>query len=220
MRALLLRHGESVSNAQVEAATLPEARGDRLTEIGWEQAQTAAEAMKGWGIDRLVASPMRRTQETATPIAEALGLEIETDPDIYELRESEGYAEMEPEEQKLRRWSMWMAEHGEDPGFAPPGAESFAALQGRVRGLKERLEAMGGTPLVVTHGIFLRFFLIDTLLRDGFGPADAGRLWQMRTVNCGLSIFDHGEPRRPTDHDTDQWMCAMWMAPMGHRRAT
>ncbi len=45
-------------------------------------------------------------------------------------------------------------------------------------------------PLVITHGIFLRFLLIDILLGDRFGPADAARLWQMRTVNCGLSAFD------------------------------
>ncbi len=68
---------------------------------------------------------MRRAQETAEPIAEALGLEIETDPEIYELREEEGYGALAPEEQKLRRWSEWMVEHADDPTYAPPGADSF-----------------------------------------------------------------------------------------------
>lgn len=215
VKVLLLRHGESVSNAHPTAASLPEAEGDRLSERGWEQARRAAGALGDRGVTRLVASPMRRTQETATPISEALGIPIETDDGIYELREREGYGELPPEEQKLQRWSARMVEQAEDPAYAPPGAESFEAIRERVRSFKRRLEAMDGTPLAVTHGIFLRFMLIDTLLGDDFGPGGAARLWQMRTVNCGLSVFEHGEPRHPADHDTDEWICAMWMEPLG-----
>jgi len=215
MRVLMLRHAQSVSNAQKEAASLPDSEGDRLTDKGFEQARNAAEALKGRDITRLIASPMRRAQETAAPIAEALGLKIETDPEIYELREEEGYGELGPEEQKLRRWSEWMVAHSDDPEYAPPGADSFAGIRGRTRGLMHRMESEEGRPLIVTHGIFLRFLLIDILLGDGFGPQDAARLWQLRTVNCGLSVFDYREPRREVDHDTDDWLCAMWMQPLG-----
>jgi broad specificity phosphatase PhoE len=158
---------------------------------------------------------MRRAQETARPISEALELPIETDDEIYELREEKGYGRLAPEEQKLRRWSEWMVQHADDPDYAPPGADSFASMRKRTRAFRQRMEAMDGTPLVVTHGIFLRFLLIDILFGDRFGPADAARLWQMRTVNCGLSIFDYAEPRRAVDHDTDDWLCAMWMQPLG-----
>lgn len=215
MKVLLLRHGESVSNAHPTAATLPEAEGDRLSDHGWVQARRAAGALADRGVTQLIASPMRRAQETAAPIAEALGLEVATDDGIHELREREDYGELAPEEQKLQRWSAWMVEHAADPAYAPPGAESFEGIRERVRSFKRRLETVDGTPLVVTHGIFLRFMLIDTLLGDSFGPGDAARLWQMRTVNCGLSVFEHAEPRHPVDHDTDEWLCAMWMEPLG-----
>ena len=215
MRVHILRHAQSVSNAQKHAASLDDSEGDRLTERGREQAQNAARALEGRGITRLISSPMRRAQETAQPISEALGLPIETDRDIYELREEEGYGRLAPEEQKLRRWSEWMVRHADDPAYAPPGADSFAGMRERTRGFRRRMEESEGTPLVVTHGIFLRFLLIDVLLGDRFGPADAARLWQLRTVNCGLSIFDYSEPRRPVDHDTDDWLCAMWMQPLG-----
>jgi len=211
----MLRHAQSVSNAQKEAASLPDSEGDRLTEKGFEQARSAAQALTGRGITRLIASPMRRAQETATPIAEALGLEIETDSEIYELREEGGYGVLAPQEQKLRRWSEWMAQHADDPHFAPPGADSFAGMRERTRGLRQRMESAEGMPLVVTHGIFLRFLLIDVLLGERFGPADAARLWQLRTVNCGLSVFDFREPRRAVDHDTDDWLCSTWMQPLG-----
>ena len=215
MRVHILRHAQSVSNAQKHAASLDDSEGDRLTERGWEQARNAARALEGRGITRLISSPMRRAQETAQPISEALGLPIETDEDIYELREEEGYGRLAPEEQKLRRWSEWMVQHADDPAYAPPGADSFAEMRERTRGFRRRMEASEGTPLVVTHGIFLRFLLIDVLLGDRFGPADAARLWQLRTVNCGLSVFDYAEPRRPVDHETNDWLCAMWMQPLG-----
>ena len=215
MRVLLLRHAQSASNAHRTAAALPDAEGDRLTDKGAEQARNAAEALTGRGITRLISSPMRRAQETARPISEALGLEIETDEEIYELREEEGFGSLAPEEQKLRRWSEWMVEHADDPTYAPPGADSFQGMRDRVRGFLRRMESEEGTPIVVTHGIFLRFLLIEVLLGDRFQPGDAGRLWQMRTVNCGLSVFDYGEPRRPVEHETDDWLCAMWMQPIG-----
>jgi broad specificity phosphatase PhoE len=211
----MLRHAQSVSNAQKEAASLPDSEGDRLTERGHEQARNAAKALEGRGFTRLIVSPMRRAQETAQPISEALGLEIETDHEIYELREEEGYGSLAPEEQKLRRWSEWMVEHAGDPDYAPPGADSFQGMRERTRSFMERMQSSEGMPLVVTHGIFLRFLLIDIIMGDRFGPADAARLWQLRTVNCGLSVFDFLEPRRPVDHDTDDWLCASWMQPLG-----
>ena len=211
----MLRHAQSVSNAQKEAASLSDEVGDMLTERGHEQARIAAAALAGRGITRLITSPMRRAQETAAPISAALGLEIETDPEIYELREEEGFGDLAPEEQKLRRWSEWMAAHADDPAYAPPGADSFEGMRERTRAFRRRMEPEMGTPLVVTHGIFLRFLLIDVLLGDRFGPADVARLWQLRTVNCGLSAFDYRAPRRAVDHDTDDWQCAMWMQPLG-----
>ena len=215
MRVHILRHGQSVSNAQKHAASLDDSEGDRLTERGWEQARNAARALEGRGITRLISSPMRRAQETAEPIAAALELRVETDEEIYELREEEGYGRLAPEEQKLRRWSEWMVQHADDPTYAPPGADSFVGMRERTRSFRRRMETLDGTPLVVTHGIFLRFLLIDILLGNRFGPADAARLWQLRTVNCGLSIFDYAEPRRAVDHDTDDWLCSMWMQPLG-----
>ena len=219
MRVHMLRHAQSVSNAQKHAASLPDSEGDRLTDRGHEQARHAARALEGRGFTRLVASPMRRAQETAQPIAEALGLEIETDPGIYELREEDGYGALEPAEQKRRRWSEWMVANADDPTYAPPGADSFQGMLDRTRGFMRRMESGDGTPLVVTHGIFLRFLLVDIVMGQGFGPGDAARLWQLRTVNCGLSIFDFREPRRPVDHDTDDWLCARWMQPLGGESA-
>lgn len=214
MRLLFLRHAESHSNAHPEAVALPEERGDRLTSRGWEQARAAARGLRELQPARLITSPMRRARETAEVLADELGLAAEVNEAIHELREAPEYLELPPEEQKLRRWSNRMAEHGHDPDHSPPGGESFNAVVARVRRFKGELER--GDPhadvLAVSHGIFLRFFLFDSLLEDRFRADDVARLWQLRTVNCGLSVFEHGERRHPADPEMAGWVCTSWMS--------
>jgi broad specificity phosphatase PhoE len=213
-RAIMVRHGESVSNADPEMASLPLDQGDRLTERGREQARRAGEALAGLEPTALLSSTMGRAIETAEIIAETIALPIVEVPYITELRESRDYDSMSATEQRSRRWSVWMQEHGEDPDFSWHGGESFEQVRGRVRRLKDELESEhdGGRPLVVTHGIFLRFFLFDSLLGDGFGPDQAGQLWNLRTLNCGVSIFEHGERWHPVDAETPGWTCISWMS--------
>jgi probable phosphoglycerate mutase len=214
MRALLLRHGESASNADSQAIALPEEIGDRLSERGREQARAAAEALRGSGITRLLCSPMRRAMETAEPVSEALGLPLSVLPYVHELREGAGYGELGPEAQKLRRWSARMSAHPDDPDHSSDGAESFNQILARVRRLKAELEAQQSREqtLIVTHGIFSRFFLFDSLLGEEFEPGMAPRLWNLRTRNCGLSVFEHGERWHPADAETLGWTCVTWMA--------
>lgn len=212
--ALLLRHGESVSNADPEAIALPEEIGDRLSWRGRQQARAAAGGLKGMGITRLLSSPMRRARETAEPLSEALELPVTVLPYVHELREGPGYGELNPEQQKLRRWSARMSAHPDDPDHAGDGAESFNDVRGRVRRLKTELQRQpsGERTLIVTHGIFSRFFFFDSLLGEEFGPQLVPRLWNLRTRNCGLSVFERGERWHPADVETPGWTCVTWMA--------
>jgi probable phosphoglycerate mutase len=213
MRVLFLRHGESVSNAASDRIGLPEERGDRLTDLGREQSRAAARALRGAGAVRLVSSSMRRARETAAILAPELGLEVEVDPDLAELRESEGFGELDVDEQDRRRWSRWMSEH-DDPAYAAPGAESFAAVLRRVRRVRSRLEADRRSPTVaVSHGIFLRFFLADCLLGERFEPGLVERLWQLDTRNCGLTTFELQPPDPIRNPAPDRWRCLGWMCP-------
>jgi len=213
-RAIFVRHGESVSNAHPELAALPLDQGDRLTDLGRRQSLAAGEALRALEPTVLISSPMGRARETAELIGERLGMAVRELPYISELRESRDYASMSAEDQKLRRWSVWMAEHGDDPDFSWHGAETFEEVRGRVRRLKDELEReyTDQRPLIVTHGLFLRFFLFDSLLGDAFGPNLAGRLWYVRSVNCGVSVFEQGERWHPADADTPGWSCVSWMS--------
>ena len=213
MRVHFLRHGESVSNAAPGAMALPGDRGDRLTERGWEQAREAGRHLGHLGATRILASPLRRAQETAEGLAETLELPVETLDPIHELRESDGFGELGLEEQRLRRWSMWMSEHSDDPDHSFEGGESFNDVIGRVERVKAELAASEEESVVaVSHGIFLRFFLMHSVLAEEFRPGIAERLWQIGTLNCGLSTFEHGDSVLATGYAKAPWRCVTWMA--------
>lgn len=91
--------------------------------------------------------------------------------------------------------------------------EPFEQAVKRVRQLKRALEAgaWGERPLLVTHGIFIRFFLLDSLLGDGFKPALGEGVWQLGSRNCALSTFSRGEVRTPLGAEVPGWALVSWM---------
>lgn len=93
------------------------------------------------------------------------------------------------------------------------GGESFEELVARVRRLKGSLGAVepGELPLVVGHGIFIRFFLLDSVLGDEFAPPMAAGIWNLGSHNCGLSTFARGETRDPGGTEVSGWTCLSWM---------
>jgi glucosyl-3-phosphoglycerate phosphatase len=179
MRALFLRHGESVHNAARSGEPAPHSESDRLTERGTEQAQAAGEGLRELGVTRLLSSPLRRARETAGAVGAALGLEPEEIDYAGELS----------------------------------SGETFEGAIARVRQLKAELEAgeAGALPLLVTHGIFTRFFLLDSVLGDRFEAEMAAGIWNLGSHNCGLSVFAHGESRDPLGQPIPGWTCLTWM---------
>jgi broad specificity phosphatase PhoE len=82
---LLVRHGQSEFNAAFSVTRIdPGIPDPKLTEEGRRQAVQAAEMLRGAGVRRLIASPYRRALETATIIADSLGLEVTIDALVRE----------------------------------------------------------------------------------------------------------------------------------------
>jgi broad specificity phosphatase PhoE len=77
----LLRHGEVHNPEKVLYGRLP---GYRLSELGERMAQRASDALADHDIVRVIASPLERAQQTATPIAARFDLPIDTDDRIIE----------------------------------------------------------------------------------------------------------------------------------------
>ncbi|MFG1696997.1 histidine phosphatase family protein [Nonomuraea sp. NPDC049309] len=77
----LLRHGEVHNPEGVLYGRLP---GYHLSETGRLMAETVAKALGGRDIVAVYSSPLERAIETATPLAEKLGLEIVQDDRLIE----------------------------------------------------------------------------------------------------------------------------------------
>jgi broad specificity phosphatase PhoE len=185
MRVLFLRHGESAHNVHSGDEELSEELGDLLTERGRAQAAAAGAGLRDQGITRIFTSPMRRATETAEAVGAALDLQPVPLPYAFEFHRGETFAD---------------------------GVE-------RVHLLKERFEAEAAEagdddlPLLVTHGILTRFFLLDSVLDDAFTAQVAERMWHLGSVNCALTTFKFGEVVEPGGAPAAVgWTCLTWMA--------
>ena len=105
----LVRHGEVHNPEGVLYGRLPEFH---LSELGRQMAEQMAGHFaqrrdEGARIVHLVASPLTRAQETAQPVAEALGLTITTDVRIIEAENRfEGMSKIKSRLRQPRYWPL------------------------------------------------------------------------------------------------------------------
>jgi probable phosphoglycerate mutase len=148
---VLLRHGVT-SSTDRKAFSGSGGTDPELTETGHEQARRAAQwLLARGGIDAIVASPMRRTLETAAAAADVLGLDVEIDDGFIETSfgDWDGFTFAEIQERWGDELTAWLG----STAVAPPGGETFDAVGERVAAARDRLMATyaGKTVLVVTH---------------------------------------------------------------------
>lgn len=215
MRVYFVRHGQSISNAAVllNRDNSSQDKGDALTELGWEQGEALGERLKGEGITRIISSPMRRAQETASAIEEVLQVGIEVHDDIFEIQQDTPFYGLPNEQRGPYSSLVWMKMHDDDPDYRQGDAESFNDIVGRVKRLQSYLEKSGEEHiLVVTHGNYLRFFLGCSVLREEFSPRHFQTLWNVKAANTGISIFDFDDDERFADGIVvGGWRLVTWM---------
>ena len=158
MSILLIRHGETALNA---ARTLQPA-DTPLSERGIHQALALARRVAGMNVAGIVASDLPRAWRTAQAVADVTGHTVEAIPLLQE-----------------RNFGDWRGHAIDSFGFdplaradVPPNGESQAAFARRVAqafaAIVKRRTALGGTLVVVTHGLVLR----EMLRKHALLPAD------------------------------------------------
>ena len=151
---LLIRHGESEPMVPGRPFPLVDGHGDpELAPEGREQADQLGERLANHPIDAIYVTTLRRTTQTAAPLAARLGLEPIVEPDLREVHLGEWEGEL---------YRKHMAEGhpialqviSEQRWDAIPGAESAAALRERVRGAMDRIVTAhpGQCVAIVSHG--------------------------------------------------------------------
>ncbi len=151
---LLLRHGESQAAYPGKPFPLVDGHADpELAGEGREQAERLAERLAGSRIKAIYVTSLRRTAQTAAPLAARLGLVPQVEPELREVNLGEWEAglfrKMVADNHPLAE-QMWAEERWD----VIPGAEPAEAFAARVGGALRRIAAAHPDQrvAVVVHG--------------------------------------------------------------------
>jgi glucosyl-3-phosphoglycerate phosphatase len=151
-RLVLLRHGESVWNAE---GRIQGQRCEGLSDLGHEQARLAAGSLaRAYPDAAVVTSDLPRCVETAAPLTAMLGVVAVHDRRLRErsFGDWEGRLRSEVAEEDADRWRRWLL--GEDV-VGEVGGESARELADRIEPVWCELLAAtpdGAVTIAVTHG--------------------------------------------------------------------
>ncbi len=151
---LLIRHGESEAARPDTPFALVGGHGDpALHPVGRRQAEAVGERLAGAGVEAIYVSTLRRTAETAAPLAARTGLTPVVDPDLREvhLGEWEGGAFRRHVADGHPAALQMFAEERWD---AVPGGETNASLTARTTAAVARIADRhpDAVVAVVSHG--------------------------------------------------------------------
>lgn len=169
-----VRHGESEANL----ARRFSGRSDSpLTERGRAQAQTVADALSDVTFDRIVATPLSRSLDTALVIARPRKMPVDVVGDLVEIDVGDRTGAAFDEVAGLPDWK--------DDGFVSwPNGESLEQVVARsLRALKAiHQQSPGATVLVIGHGGVTRILVSHFL---GLLP----RLDASRQTNTAVTVI-------------------------------
>ena len=169
-----------------------------LSDLGQQQAAALGAYWATTAFTAIYATPLRRTQETAQPLASALNLSIHIEPDLREVELAGFMSEFadgtSPEEHAkvLRRRNAEIIRLVTTAGMwsAIPGAEASDLFRARVVAAVDRVAAQhrGERIALFTHGGVINIFLAAVLgiEKDFFFP----------TPNTGLNLVRVRDGRR------------------------
>lgn len=161
-RLYLVRHGQASAGWDVDP-------DPPLSDLGHEQATEVAGKLAGLGPLPIVASPLLRTRQTATPLAQEWGVAPEIEPKVREIP-----SPPEVEEGERGPWlrRVLFGTWGEADPFLEPWRE----------GVVQRLLAFRQDAVLMTH-----FVVINTAVGAALGDE---RVMVFRPDNCSVTILE------------------------------
>ncbi len=152
-----------------------------LTAEGREAASRLRETLAGIAFEAVLASPLRRTVDTATLAGLGDAMALDADLREWDYGELEGLTTPQIRE-RFPGWTIW-----EGP---VPGGESAEAVASRARAVIGRIAAFEGRVAVVSHGHFSRVLAATWL---GLGPRE-GRCFMLDTGTVSVLSWEHEHP--------------------------
>jgi broad specificity phosphatase PhoE len=177
---LIVQHAEKDPTAANQA-------DPGLTERGRMQAQATEAHLRGAGVASIHASPLRRTRETAEPIAAALGLAVRLDA---RLRERMNWGDS-PTPQSIEHFLQEWARATQDRDFTPASGDSSRVAGQRFQSLLEDLARLPGQRdgeriVLVAHG-GVTADLLRNLFPDEMIRARAPEIIEHGVPSCAIT---------------------------------
>ncbi|MEO7019056.1 MAG: histidine phosphatase family protein [Ktedonobacteraceae bacterium] len=209
-RLFLIRHGETLANREMRYIGT---RDDALSTTGEVQATQLASVLTPLPIAAIYSSPLQRAHHTAEAIATPHQLAVQVTPELREcnfgvwegLSRAEVLAQSVEDAARLHAWEQ-------DATTAPPGGESFAAMQQRVRTFVEQLaeQHAGQTLVLVSHVGPIKVLLAAAL------EAPLSASFRIFLDPATISVVDwqaggHALVRLVNSHAHMGWTEARWM---------
>ena len=184
-RILLVRHGQSLGNAE---GRFGGHSPTPLSELGRAQAEATARTLAAEGVTAIYSSDLLRAVETARPLSGATGLEVNRTEAFRErnVGRMEGLTFEEAAEQFPEEYAALLRRDFE---HVLSGGESYRQMLDRAgRALDSCVEAhRGGTVAVFSHTGTICILVLRLM-----GALDAPNLrpvW-IKTSNCGVNRLD------------------------------
>jgi probable phosphoglycerate mutase len=175
-----VRHGETILTPSRKFSGTG-SLDPELTSDGLAQAELVAKEVAKLDVDVVIASPLKRTKQTAEAISRATGVEIIFDEAWFELSygEWDGRSVEEVRSESPDEYQAWI----NSSSYAPPGGESYDEAAIRVDDALEAILASypGKKVLVVSHNGVIKSAINLAL----GGPSDG--VFHMDASPCSIS---------------------------------
>jgi len=165
MKIIFVRHGQTAENL----AHRHQPEHTPLTIVGRKQAVAAGERLYGTGVTHIISSPLVRTLQTASLIADQLDLIPSIDRDATELIRPLGLTGHGHRTfRSLVFYQLWYL------GLIGTG-ESYRDLRTRIDTVKANIHKLppDATVVVVSHAVFINMFLAHMCRGGAMNPVQA-----------------------------------------------
>lgn len=143
----LMRHGEVFNPTGVLYGRLP---GYHLSELGVAMAERVADTLAPRDITHVVASPLERAQETATPVASVRGVALATDPRLIEagnVFQGKTFGVGDGSLKRPAHW--WHLRNPSRPSWGEPYVEQVVRMRAALEAARD--QARGHEAVAVSH---------------------------------------------------------------------
>ena len=179
----VLRHGEVFNPEKILYGRLP---GYKLSDLGLRMADRAADFFSNKNLSLIVSSPLERAQQTASPTAKKLNLEIQTDDLLIEAENVFEGKKVSVGDGALSDPKNWW--HLRNP-FRPSWGEPYKKVADRMRTaiFSARDSVKGKEALLVSHQLPI---WIARLSAEGRSFVHDPRRRQCSLASVTTFIFD------------------------------